>query len=490
MTRLIAGVAVLVAVTVLVFVPGLLVGPSFDAAVFGTIGWLATEGRAPYAEAWDHKPPIIYGIQWLIHASPLKDGWWPTTVVASIAATATASVLIHQILRQMTVRSAVAGIAAVSCAAALGQYPLSLGGGLTETFAVVPLVAAFLLVTASRRRPALAGAGVLIALAIATSIQALPGAVAVAVLAVMTNNRLGVGAMFFGGLAALLAVVGALAALGVAYAAFDAVILYGAAYRSASYLDTAGLATATLVLLALIIPALLGAMRAHRLEHRARSAAITAQIWLLASLIGFVVQGRFETHYAITAVPALAVLAAVGLNQRTPVDRVVMPAMAAVGLLISVATAVTSSLPLAGSYAAENARIDRLASAVQARSPSDSTLIVWGLEPHLYLEAHRLPAGRYPYLYPLTTRGYGERLIEEELAAWRASMPALVVDAGSVSPGSPGAPPMLIDRDTDFDGRDLDVLDPLRGYIRQNYRLVGVPDGWPVYERIDADGGS
>jgi hypothetical protein len=56
-----------------------------------------------------------------------------------------------------------------------------------------------------------------------------------------------------------------------------------------------------------------------------------------------------------------------------------------------------------------------------------------------------------------------------------------VVDAGSRDPGVPGFLPLLIDRPVAPEGRDLDLLAPLRDFVRANYTLREVADGWPVY---------
>ena len=57
----------------------------------------------------------------------------------------------------------------------------------------------------------------------------------------------------------------------------------------------------------------------------------------------------------------------------------------------------------------------------------------------------------------------------------------MVVDAGSDSPGAPGFLPLLIPRPVLTDGRDLDLLDPLRAFVAANYELAATVEGWPVY---------
>jgi hypothetical protein len=59
--------------------------------------------------------------------------------------------------------------------------------------------------------------------------------------------------------------------------------------------------------------------------------------------------------------------------------------------------------------------------------------------------------------------------------------PTIVVDAGSTSPGQPGFLPLLIDRPVASEGRDLDLMGPLRAFVASHYRLAATVAGWPIY---------
>jgi hypothetical protein len=108
---------------------------------------------------------------------------------------------------------------------------------------------------------------------------------------------------------------------------------------------------------------------------------------------------------------------------------------------------------------------------------------VWGNEPTLYLDADRRQATRYPYLYPIVTQGYATQgMIDAAVAALEDEQPRLVIDAGSQTPGNEGFLHLIIPRPLATDGRDLDILDPLREYIDTNYEYVDVVEGWVVYE--------
>ena len=70
-----------------------------------------------------------------------------------------------------------------------------------------------------------------------------------------------------------------------------------------------------------------------------------------------------------------------------------------------------------------------------------------------------------------------------------------VIEAGRVAPdqqrslrqiGEPGFLPLLIDRPITTDGRDLDLLDPLRAFVADRYERIDTLSGWPIYVRRTA----
>ncbi|HEX5578085.1 MAG TPA: hypothetical protein VFY43_00275, partial [Candidatus Limnocylindria bacterium] len=89
----------------------------------------------------------------------------------------------------------------------------------------------------------------------------------------------------------------------------------------------------------------------------------------------------------------------------------------------------------------------------------------------------------YVYLLPLTTPGFvTDDLVASVLEEWTANPPAAIVDAGSSQPGIAGLPPLLVDRPVlPLDGRDADLLEPLRTFVRERYVQATTVDGWPVY---------
>ena len=101
----------------------------------------------------------------------------------------------------------------------------------------------------------------------------------------------------------------------------------------------------------------------------------------------------------------------------------------------------------------------------------------------LYGAADRRPASKYVHMLPLTTPGYSSpEQVAELVGHLEAEPPEAFIDAGSSAPGEPGWLPLLIPRSVlRIDGRELDLLDPLREFVREHYHLAEIVDGWPIY---------
>jgi hypothetical protein len=497
---------VLTALAVFLLLPGLLFGPSLDAAVFVHVAGRLADGVPPYTGAWDHKPPGIYLL--LAGASsmlPFADRWVVSWVL-SLAATVGTGLLIAAILRRLGVSRGGAGLAAASAVVVMAQYLTSLGGGMTEPLAA--LAAAGALALAVHDRPGvrrLAGVGLLLAISVLISVQAAAAALPITALAyVRAEARLtrmaAAGILVASGLAPLLVVLGWLYAIGATGDAVSAVVGYGAAYRAINVehggqLSAPVVAWNLLAWLFLILPAGLGLLAALRAGGRGWLVASLAS-WIVIGLALFVFQIRFFSHYAIPLAVPLGILAGLGYERLRALmasrpairPRAALMAPFLVTLVVSMVAGTSAGLSEMQPVARNASRIERVADTLRglAASPG-SPIFVWGNHPSLYEAADRSPATRYSYLYPLVTPGYTTpELIDATLAELEAHPPAVVVDASTSRPGEPGFQPLLMPHETISDGRDLDLLDPLRGFVRSRYRLVGVVDGWPIYELTHA----
>jgi hypothetical protein len=275
--------------------------------------------------------------------------------------------------------------------------------------------------------------------------------------------------------------------------AWDALVTYNGAYR----LEAAAAPSATLlpwtflVLLPLVVPAAMALIQARR-SPTDGLLVFGSMAWIALAMLTIGFQGRLYGHYAISLVVPLGLLAGIGLRGLA----VSLPRGARRLLLAApIATTVALSLVVGGVGASmeqrqirdSNERIHVSALEVEAMTVPGDTILVWGNEPRLYEAAGRAPAVRYVYLYPILTDGYvTPELIADLVQALTVSPPAVVIDAGSPIPGEPGFPPLLIDRPVATDGRDTDLLDPLREFIGQRYCLVSAVAGWPIYEYVSA----
>ena len=489
-------IAVLVLVAAAMLAPGLVVGPSLDAAVFNEVGGRLLHGVAPYLGAWDHKPPGIYlldaGAQALL-------GWlgaWRGEWLISLAASVGIGVAVATVLTRLEVSGWPRSLSAIGVTFLASHYLLALGGGLTEPPAVALLGWALALAV----RPGVvrvAAIGVLVGLSTLLSVQLLPGALAVLALALFlrpAGARLGGAGLVALGFAAPLAATALwLLLIGAMPAALDAIVRYSTAYRSSGFEYGAVLATSvaawtTLVSLFLIAPALLGATSQSSFQRPRRQVVIALLVWVAATLLFFLYQGRFYAHYAIVVAIPVGILAGLGLQRVGESLRragrlssraiVLLPLVAT--LLVSIVAGVVGAALQVALVADGNSRMEAVSQRVRDLPPG--TMLVWGNQPGLYSLAGREPATRYSYLYPLTTPNYSTRVQIGQVARMLAAQPpVIVVDVGSTAPGQPGFLPLLIDRPVATDGRDLDLLDPLRGFIAAHYRLVATVSGWPIY---------
>lgn len=478
--------------------PGLLIGPSLDAAVFSHLGGRLLDGVAPYVGAWDHKPPGIYLASAAVQAVLGWLGPWTADWLLSLGATAGIGVAVAAVLARLGVTGWPRTLVAVGSVVLASNYLLALGGGLTEPIAAVLVASALVLAL----RP-LAGtrqvlAGALVGAALIFSFQVLPGAlvvIAVAMAGTPARGRMARVARLAVGAAAPVALVAAwLALIGALPAALDAIVTYTAAYRfsNTEYGGTLSAPVASwtlLVSLFLVAPAILGARSISAAPSPRRTVVVASLAWIAASLALFVVQGRFLAHYAIPLAVPLGILGGVGLQRvmaslhrsRALVRRAVVVAPFAATMAISVMAGVISAAMQLAAVADMSERSEAVATYVR-ETVSEGGMLVWGNDPRLYDLAGRSPTTRYSYFYPLSTPGYSTTgMVDEVARELAADPPAVVVDAGSSAPGQPGFLPLLINRPITTDGRDLDLLDPLRAFVATHYKLAATVAGWPIY---------
>ena len=197
----------------------------------------------------------------------------------------------------------------------------------------------------------------------------------------------------------------------------------------------------------------------------------------LAIAVNLMAAGRqVYGHYLVIVVLPLAILAAIGALVQLPKtrgQRIVATSMTLVTVAGSVALLIGLAAEEMTFTRAVGAAARSAASEAADMTDHDDRILVWGNVAAVYLESNRRPSSPHLYLAPLMTRGYTtEAMIRDEVARICATPPAVIVDAGSLQPGAPGMPPLLVDRPTLQQQRRVDLLDPLRVVVAEHYRLV------------------
>jgi hypothetical protein len=469
-------------VVVVLLVQGLHRGPTLDASVFAQIAEQLRAGDVPYRDVFDHKPPGIYLVEAAVGVTigGLLDAWTRAWAVTLAAGLATLALLARALGPRWPLGTALALLAASPM---IGAQYFAQGGGETESLAILPATAGFLVAVGTPRPSARRAfvAGLLIGCANATSFQFLPAAAACLVAFVAGGRASRPVLAYVGGGLALAAVLLAwLGAAGALPAAIDQLVAYNRSYvQSQNILGPIPLVTAALALLA-VSP--LGAGATVRLARVVRAplddmAGTVAATWLGGWVVFIVVQGQFIGHYATSVAPPLVVLAAPTLDRFRG-----WLALPRTRRLAGVVVGATIVLPViaVGSTAPDSARRvlpDAAAAAVERHTPPGSAIFVWGNEPFVYLATGRPPVGRYIYMFPLTNPNFTtEAMVAELLDAWEHDPPSAIVDASTYRAG-PSAPPLL--------GRPAadDLLEPLRGFVRANYPTAYQVGDWTVHVR-------
>lgn len=458
-----------------------------DAAVFALVGRQMARGLTPYADVWDHKPPLVYLLD--AFAALAGPAQWVVVWTMSVIACATIGVVAAAVLRAVTT-PLIAAIVAFATALLGSQYLLTLGGGLTEPIAAAVAGPAFALAVTTTRPRVWFAIGALLGCAALASPQIAPALLAVAYVAWMGGpgrvRRFML--LLAGGLALGGAAVAAILAAGVGDAAFDALGAYNRAYVAATSGDEGAFALlpwTVLALLPLIAAAVIGIGRLRAVPGAGVFGA-AAIAWMVGTVIMTVLQNRFFAHYAVAAVLPLALLAGVGLhdvfvNGSRPRQRLGGLA-AVVVVLISLPAAVAGGRQEAVLWAAANDLSARVSEVVRGHSAAGDRIFVWGNGPWVYLDADRRPASRFVYLLPLTTPGYGDgRSAAGVVDELRIAMPAVVVDTGSRDPIA-GFP--ALDADLGVHGSDVQALKELQTFIRDHYSLVDTVDGWSIHTLV------
>lgn len=466
-------------------VPSIAQPMAADQALYAYAGQQLASGHAPYAAAWDQKPPgihYIYAALWTVwpHESAV-----PTTdlVVAGLVAW-----LLVIIGRRRFTEGIGLGAAAVFLFFANPSLVQRLSGvyvrAQCETFIALAITAALVLAAAPRRRIRhLIGIGLLLGCAFWLKYNAAPYALTI-VAAILIWPRDGEPSWQVGlreiaqvaGVGALTVVVPivAMAAAGAMQDLYLATVSYNLAYSGETYEHITPLrylftfpieraANDALWMLGGLgaLFTLVSSMRDPRNERALCSLVILS--WVVAACLAIVIIGaRDLAQYFVQAAPALALMAAVGLAPLFSRGRA-RPIMPVVSLLVLGAMSLRQGewghLPklvdntrsdwnaLVGTtdrqaYLARFGggrefdkfvalEVDTLAASIRSTTPPNEAIYVFGFSPGVLLKSGRRSASRFHWSRPIVMGfaegkpGYGSASLLEDLSRERPSIVAL-----------------------------------------------------------------
>ncbi len=410
------------ALPVLLYLP-FLAGPWIgDEGVFATIAQGVLRGELPYRDAFDHKPPLVYGWYALAFLAP-GDEAVAVRLAAALAWSLSAVLLYVQ--ARLSLGAGAALLAAGAFALSADLVTLNWQAG-TDVFMLPPLVGSLLALSIGRRRADwrwLALAGGLAALAVLTKPIAVLNAIvllgALLPLARRAPSRAElVPALSFvaGGALVAAVVVAPFAASGALgdflYANVGFNLDFGSSVTLAQRGERAlryGLVYFPLVAGPWVLGSLLGLGAIARGPRRPGDLLLVA--WLAASVAGVAAAGPFFPHYFLQLLPAAALLsgraaASVGeLRLAVPAGRRLLAGTMAALLplaFLANAPAYAQPTPLARQVAKSILQVppervgERAALGAYVREHSDpgDSVYVHGSDPALYFYIGRRPATR------------------------------------------------------------------------------------------------
>ena len=482
---------------ILLYIPAM--GSPFerDEGAYATIAQGLLDGKVPYRDLFDNKPPLVYGWYALSFSVFGESVWAPRLVAAALLSLTTLAVFGQA---KLVMPRGVAFTAAAVFAVSTGLPWVALHAN-TEAYMLLPLVTSLIAFTMGIRSGRLwwfVACGALGGLAVMTKQVAMWNVLALAVVAASwrpqdpgrLRERLAPALCVLGGaIASIVAVMAPFIYNGSAgdflYATFAYNWMYVGAVSMVERMLNAsyGLLLFFGILAPVIVAALLGL--AALWKERRRPAYYALAAWAIGSGVGVATGGRFFPHYFLHLLPALAILSAVVFYdgwQRRRLMTVSKPILAvAVGLVvISAATnGVLYAFPRQAEHAvAQNVyhqkewekNSEHLAAYIEERTEPGDTIFNLGREAQIYFYADRQPPGRYFYDWAVN---YDERNLATVIADLEEARPKYIVDSALM--------PLFEDYDESHPPQ-------LMEFIEGNYDYVGRIYFADVYRLASGDG--
>ncbi len=468
------------AITVLLW-PGIGLGPSIDAAVYTLAGLRLRDGAVPYRNLWDSKPPGSYLLNALGQTLLPWLAPWLVTWLISVVVTSATILVIDGLLRRRLSSPASWAWSLVACVG-LACYPVAVGGGLTESFALLPLIAALWGVAVwPRTSGTIAAVGCLLSCACLFSLQCVPAVIVLSFAAVWSGSELyaiarRVAALLAGALPIPLAIFGWLFLVGAAGAAVDQVVVFNFADRETGGQLLVLLPLTILLLSCFVLPTGIAAASLIRRPRSFGRVEWACLAWSALYAAYILYQGRIFLHFLILLIPPLVLLSSQGaselwsrlwLSKRTVRGFAMAAAAASLCALLASASAMYLLTVVALGQGTDKEQIVSAAESwIRSATPGSATMFVWGGEATLYLVADRTPADSVVNDFPMAAIRYwtADRtaaLLED----WEASPPAIIVEGSAPTP-------LLRPAAADAKPSGADTVGPLRSFARSHYRLA------------------
>jgi 4-amino-4-deoxy-L-arabinose transferase-like glycosyltransferase len=440
-------------IPILLYLPFLGAPFERDEGVYATIAQGVLDGKVPYRDLFDNKPPLVYGwyaVSFLLFGESVV----APRLVAAVFLSLTAVVLYQQ--ARLVLPRPAAWISAFLFALSTGLPWVALHAN-TEAYMLLPLVSSLMFFTIGMKKGGdrwFFIAGVLAGMAIMTKQVAVWNLLALAGLAVYYHRRTALtlwqavaptawlltGAVLSVGAIALpFAINGALDDLVYANVGYNWV--YMGFISNAQRL--ANLGYGMLFFCAVAAPFVAGAIAGLVVMWR-RRASVTDYLliaWGAASVIGVASGGRFFPHYFLQLMPILAVLTGVLVYERFFKGRHVTlskPAAITAAFVIIASLGTTTVLYLSPAKAEEQvsssifhqkeweASSEKLGHYLRYRTGPGDSVFNYGRESQVYFYADRQPA--IPYFYDWAIQ-YEAAPIGLVIAQLKKAQPAYIVDS-------------------------------------------------------------
>lgn len=498
--------------------------PNRDSGVFLYTGQQILNGKIPYLDVWDHKPPLIYYINsfGLLIGNGSKWGVWFLLFLALYFAVILGFILLRQ---AFDIIPAFFG----SVAWLFSSVFVSGSGNYTEEFALPFQFATLYLFLSSERLKSYSWRGFLIGVISALTFLIKPNMIGIALSVLIFLLITRIISRSWGTLLkdSILIFLGALSIAIIVFvfftwhnamnSFFDQVfhynymysaptlgnrinaILYGFRIFSASGISF-------LALLSFIIAIFYLFLGKNYIENRSRSLVYLSIIGVPIELFLVSISGRSYNHYYITLLPILAILSSFfaytitkSANQSEVVFRskkIKMTTILLFPLLLSMILMPTYSIltNLRPPDLNQDVRYNTIKYIRNSTNISDYVLM-WGAETSINFVTNRQSPTRFVYQYPLYTQGYqNDAMVKEFLNDIRFNKPILIIDS---SPSNPSIPPInrsLRDKwkPTSEFGQPWGLLPEMNDvfeYIDSHYELKRTIGGkqWSVYKYIDEE---